>query len=262
MKPLTQPMIDCLCELYSEAQGRIGIAYPIKAHWRVIEGLYERGFIMRDAQIENGKVVRYIGFTPFGAEYSCEKLEAVINDLGVSDSRPRKCVSLFFEYDEQKFPSHVKAYQRVGELKASGDFRPTMIELLNMDRELEKGQVGLLMELYPEAVQTLRDMVRLELEADMQTRNDHVLKEMIRQTVKDAMQNTPQSPSMRPVSVPVQGNGSTQDKAPKQLTVAEIPPLPDEDDEDMEFEITTVTHSGANANFLKAIFGLQGDKQE
>lgn len=257
---LTSSMVTCLCDLYSESGGRIGIAYPIKAHWNTIEALFNRGLIMRDAQIENGKVIRYIALTPTGAHYSCEHLETVINDKGINTDRPRKCVSLFFEYDENKYPDHVKAYKRVGELKKQGDFRPTMIDLLNMDKELESGQVGMLMELYPEAVQTLRDMLRLEVEAEQKRQETHVLKEMIRQTVTDAMQNPPQPSAMPRVSDLQPVSGSTQ--GIRQIGANNAIPLPsfDDDEDDLELTVTasTIDPKEIAQNFIRSIGALNG----
>jgi hypothetical protein len=266
VKPLTTPMANCLCDLYSTSGGRVGIAYPIKAHWRVIEALYHRGFIMRDAQIEDGKVIRYIALTPSGATYSCEHLEAVINDTGIKHSRPRKCVALFFEYDKIKYPSHVKAFERVGELKAAGDFRPTMIELINMDKELEKGQIGTLMDLYPEAIQSVRDMVRLELESELKAQNNHVLNEMIRQTMQDVIQNA-HIPAHTPVSSDLQPvGGGTQDKAPNQLAVPQFaaPKFDDDSDDDLGLEIKKDESAAARttANFLKSILSLTEEQPD
>jgi hypothetical protein len=260
VKPLTTPMANCLCDLYSTSGGRVGIAYPIKAHWRVIEALYHRGFIMRDAQIEDGKVIRYIALTPSGATYSCEHLEAVINDTGIKHSRPRKCVALFFEYDKIKYPSHVKAFERVGELKAAGDFRPTMIELINMDKELEKGQIGTLMDLYPEAIQSVRDMVRLELESELKAQNNHVLNEMIRQTMQDVIQNahipanTPVSSDLQPVSGATVATGLRALQVPQ----FEVPQYDDSDD-DLGLDIKAVEGQGliVAQNFLRSIGALQ-----
>ena len=265
VKPLTTPMANCLCDLYSASGGRVGIAYPIKAHWRVIEALYQRGFIMRDAQIENGKVIRYIALTPFGADYSCEHLETVINDEGIKDSRPRKCVALFFEYDKKKYPSHVKAFERVGELKAAGDFRPTMIELINMDKELEKGQIGTLMDLYPEAIQSVRDMVRLEIESELKAQNNHVLNSMIRQTMEDVIQNTRipantgHSSVLQPATVSTQGAIGLKglQGQHKQFAVTVV----DDEDDVPTLEITKAKPTGdANARFVQTLIGLQKGK--
>lgn len=247
---LTSSMARCLCDLYSESGGKISIAYPIKAHWNTIEGLFKRGLIMRDAQIENGKVIRYIALTPTGAHYSCEHLEAVINDTDIMPDRPRKCVSLFFEYDENKYPDHMKAFRRVGELKQQGDFRPTMIDLLNMDKELESGKVSMLMELYPEAVQSLRDMLRLEVEAETKRQETHVLKEMIRQTVSDAMLQPPvlpQNSGLQPAQgIRAIGNGAA----------APMPDFEEDEDEDL-LEVTKDTSNTANKNFIKSMMALQ-----
>lgn len=264
---LSFSMAKCLCDLYSESGGRIGITYPIKAHWNTIEGLFKRGLIMRDAQIENGKVVRYIALTPTGAQYSCEHLEVVINAGVINTDRPRKCVSLFFEYDKKKYPTHVTAYERVEVLKGQGDFRPTMIDLINMDKELESGKVDLLMKAYPEAVQTLRDTLRLEVEADIKRQETHVLKEMIRQTVKDAIEEVPQSRPDAPNSRLQPVSGSTQASGGLKAigghkTFTAPPPIDDEDDDDLGLEIVKSKDGGMNAtmNFLKSMEALANAK--
>jgi hypothetical protein len=239
MKPLTPNMMKALCDLHRETDGMVDVAYPLKAHWKVIEGLHERKLIKRDAQIERGKVVRYVALTSLGQQYSCEHMELVINDSVLMTDRPQKCVALFFEMTKE---THRAAYHRVGELKAMREFRPTMIELLNMERELDNGQIGLFMEYFPEAVQTLRDIVRLEVENDNQSH----IKRWIQDSVKEAIQNAPQSHE----TAPKQSAGVSYNP------VAPLEPL-DFDFDDLSIKPSnTSSHKNAAQNFIKSMKGL------
>lgn len=229
-KPLTTKMIECLCDLYSQSGGEVGVTYPCTAHWNIIEGLYKRGLIMRDAQIERGKVMRYVALTESGATYSCEKLSLVINDGLISDTRSQKCVSLFFEMDRQ---SHIEAYKHVGKLKAERNFRPTMIELLNIDEELERSETGLLEELYPEAMQSLRARIRQELELEY-------YKKIM--TKLDSIQQ-PAAP------VGLKASGSIGIKGIGLSSNAPLPPPTfDDDDDDMLLDFGKSQASGLDAN--------------
>lgn len=256
MKPLTTNMTNFLCKLHEASDGVINEYYPIKAHWKVIEELYNRNLIMRDAQIESGKVIRYSALTELGQQYSCEYMGLVINNGVLTTERPQKCVSLFFEYDEIKYPHHVTAYKHVGKLKAERNFRPTMIDLLNIDEQLESGKTGLLEEMYPEAIDALKEKIRKEIEMAYY---EKIMSRL------DKIETTPQSRPMPEItqSVGIKGLGGgvgLKGAGIKGLgNVGTLPP-PEFDDDDMPaLTITKSKDAGnqANRNLINAMKALQ-----
>lgn len=248
MKTLTALMVDVLCDLYNQTEGRAGVAYPTDAHWRTIEGLFERNLILRDAQIEGGKVRRYIALSPFGAQYSCEHLASVINANGIKDHRPRRCVALFFEMTKVE---HQQAYRRVGELKAQRDFRPTMIDLLRMDKELEAGQVDLFMSQYPEALQTIRLEIQREVQSQANDQFQAILNKLSTMAIPAGLLVNPNSEATQPAT-PI--GGIKQIGGLKPLA----PPAYDDDDDDL-LVVKKAEGGGGQAakNFINAMMALQ-----
>ena len=263
MKPLQPTSLDHYCRLHAIAI--VDPDSPIDVsdiNNSCIRAMYTRGLIEYRYITVNDAKTRHILFTELGLKYGCERMAQAHVPKGTKTPRNRVWVRAQFDLSDEDYET---AFAIAGELIEANEFAPTLRDCLNIHDRAKDGDYSLFYQFYgiPAVKETASLESMMQALQDMRQTMVDILDEnrLLREQLK-ALQSTDKP---RSSGLP-QGNGSTQDKAPKSLSVPQFAPPSPDDDDDEEDLLTVVKDEGAaartTANFLKSILGLVDENKK
>lgn len=305
MTDLTTNTRDTLLDLYHAASGKIGVYLEAAVHHLTLSALSRRKYINVRLETDNGKRTRHAALTRNGALLVKELIPNIAAGISSNtgkqrfkpmDTRKRQPVTVHFDTANA---AHVATLERIGQLKKERSFMPDLIRLLDMDKQLQAGDMFLLAVQYPAIVEQIRheavtDMVadatalqaqnkaliqmignleaqvsRLESELDKRQVAPHVDFQQMLSAIAaingklDTM-GQPATVDNKPIGLKALTPVAAGNGQPKQLAVPQFAAAPiEDDDEDMQ-DLLEIKHDStaaerATKNFLSSIMGLMDD---
>lgn len=245
---LSRTMIATLMDLHRISKGQPDVFYPaIDVHHSTLAALLRRGLICVDKRPHDGRIVRHVSMTQAGIELLIKGIG--INAIAETDEPKRKRFTVGVQLD-MKHSDHRFAMGQVERLKAERRFTPTLIQLLTLNEELERGDVAKFKAAYPEAYESLRS----EFERGMlyeQFASYMVELEELRQTVS-ANVTVQQSSGLNPIAT-----GGLQPIASKSIAT------PTFEDDDIELIVRKDENAGKKSAqaFIDSLMKLQEKKE-
>ena len=244
---LSHSMIETITDLHRISNGQPNVFYPaIDVHHSTLSALYRRGLICIEKRSHGGRVVRYASLTSSGVDLFVNGIGINANDVDSVPKRQRFTIGMQFD---MKHAEHRFAMGQVERLKSERKFTPTIIQLLTLNEELERGDVTNFKNIFPEAYDALRrefeNKVLHETFASYMTEL-----EKIKETVSAnfAPQQIGQSPSAANLS------GGLKPIATKPIV---IPTYDDEDEIVLQVKADSNSGKKSAQNFINSINSLQ-----
>jgi len=245
---LSRTMIATLNDLYEIAEKQADVFFPAAdVHHSTLTALENRGLVVIKKRTADGRTIRHVALTTVGIELLIKGVGINAKHLDEEPKRQRFTVGVQLDMEKA---DHRFAMGQVDRLKSERRFTPTFIQLLQLNEELERGDVNQFKSAYPDAYEALRK----EFESQMlyQQFASYMNKlEELKATV------TAQVPIQESVGLQPMGNqsGGLQTIPVKQLAA---PNYDDEDDEDLLIVTKDTTAGGKSAQaFLDSIMKLQ-----
>lgn len=278
MTQLSQPKKAILTELYYAADGEVGMFFPVlMTDMPIIEALLHQGLLELEVEESDSDEQWFAALTKQGAETAQKLIEQdnaeALNQLVEQNTAvvqpviEQNIYHVTIPFDISN-SDEAALVQQLSDL-SNGNINGLLGHLFTLHEALERGDFETLITSYPEASDTIRQMVQGAIESHLMTHEQqrieklsdeiHSMKAML--TERPA-QNNGTAPSIKPMAglQPLQTVPTAPFAQPKQIKapIFDVPVYDEEDDSNL-FVVEKDEDAGrrASENFLQSLQNLQ-----